>query len=73
MFGTPVTARSNVNVALVKYWGKRDASLNLPATATGAARAVTRREADTLIRERRSQIAVGRLRDGMCGNSFQRA
>jgi len=34
MFGTPVTARSNVNVALVKYWGKRDASLNLPATGS---------------------------------------
>src|SRR5262249_32551031 len=34
MFGTPVAARSNVNVALVKYWGKRDASLNLPATGS---------------------------------------
>jgi len=34
MFATPVTARSNVNVALVKYWGKRDASLNLPATGS---------------------------------------
>src|SRR5262249_60604070 len=34
MFGTPVTARSKVNVALVKYWGKRDASLNLPATGS---------------------------------------
>ena len=29
-----VTARSNVNVALVKYWGKRDPSLNLPATGS---------------------------------------
>lgn len=28
------TARSNVNVALVKYWGKRDATLNLPATGS---------------------------------------
>lgn len=26
------TARSNVNVALVKYWGKRDAGRNLPVT-----------------------------------------
>src|SRR4030095_843021 len=31
MTGSPVTARSNVNVALVKYWGKRDPALNLPA------------------------------------------
>ncbi len=30
----PVTARSNVNVALVKYWGKRDPVLNLPATGS---------------------------------------
>ncbi len=29
-----VTARSNVNVALVKYWGKRDPVLNLPATGS---------------------------------------
>ena len=29
-----VTARANVNVALVKYWGKRDAALNLPATGS---------------------------------------
>ncbi|HJQ85689.1 MAG TPA: diphosphomevalonate decarboxylase, partial [Candidatus Binatia bacterium] len=28
------TARANVNVALVKYWGKRDPSLNLPATGS---------------------------------------
>ncbi|HWP64550.1 MAG TPA: diphosphomevalonate decarboxylase, partial [Candidatus Limnocylindria bacterium] len=28
------TARANVNVALVKYWGKRDAALNLPATGS---------------------------------------
>jgi diphosphomevalonate decarboxylase len=34
MCGTAVTARSNVNVALVKYWGKRDAALNLPATGS---------------------------------------
>jgi diphosphomevalonate decarboxylase len=34
MTGSPVTARSNVNVALVKYWGKRDPSLNLPATGS---------------------------------------
>lgn len=33
MSGT-ATARSNVNVALVKYWGKRDATLNLPATGS---------------------------------------
>jgi diphosphomevalonate decarboxylase len=29
-----VTARANANVALVKYWGKRDATLNLPATGS---------------------------------------
>jgi diphosphomevalonate decarboxylase len=29
-----VTARANVNVALVKYWGKRDAARNLPATGS---------------------------------------
>jgi diphosphomevalonate decarboxylase len=28
------TARANVNVALVKYWGKRDPALNLPATGS---------------------------------------
>ena len=28
------TARANVNLALVKYWGKRDAALNLPATGS---------------------------------------
>jgi diphosphomevalonate decarboxylase len=34
MSGSSVTARSNVNVALVKYWGKRDPALNLPATGS---------------------------------------
>ena len=34
MVGDSATARANVNVALVKYWGKRDASLNLPATGS---------------------------------------
>ena len=34
MLGSAVTARSNVNVALVKYWGKRDPALNLPATGS---------------------------------------
>jgi diphosphomevalonate decarboxylase len=29
-----VTARAGVNIALVKYWGKRDAALNLPATGS---------------------------------------
>jgi diphosphomevalonate decarboxylase len=28
------TARAHPNVALVKYWGKRDATLNLPATGS---------------------------------------
>ena len=28
------TARANVNLALVKYWGKRESSLNLPATGS---------------------------------------
>lgn len=32
--GPTVTAWANVNVALVKYWGKRDAALNLPATGS---------------------------------------
>jgi diphosphomevalonate decarboxylase len=30
----PVTARACANIALVKYWGKRDGSLNLPATGS---------------------------------------
>ena len=34
MLGGETTARANVNVALVKYWGKRDTSLNLPATGS---------------------------------------
>lgn len=34
MLGAETTARANVNVALVKYWGKRDAALNLPATGS---------------------------------------
>src|SRR5512138_478771 len=28
------TARACANIALVKYWGKRDAKLNLPATGS---------------------------------------
>jgi diphosphomevalonate decarboxylase len=28
------TARANANLALVKYWGKRDTALNLPATGS---------------------------------------
>jgi len=34
MLGAETTARANVNVALVKYWGKRDPALNLPATGS---------------------------------------
>ncbi len=34
MLGQPVTARACANIALVKYWGKRDAALNLPATGS---------------------------------------
>ena len=34
MLGAETTARANVNVALVKYWGKRDPVLNLPATGS---------------------------------------
>jgi len=34
MIGTPVTARAHANIALVKYWGKRDAALNLPAAGS---------------------------------------
>jgi diphosphomevalonate decarboxylase len=34
MLGAEITARANVNVALVKYWGKRDVALNLPATGS---------------------------------------
>jgi diphosphomevalonate decarboxylase len=30
----PVTARAGTNIALVKYWGKRDAALNLPAAGS---------------------------------------
>ncbi|MBA2543476.1 MAG: diphosphomevalonate decarboxylase, partial [Deltaproteobacteria bacterium] len=29
-----VTARACANIALVKYWGKRDDALNLPATGS---------------------------------------
>lgn len=29
-----VTARAHANIALVKYWGKRDATLNLPAAGS---------------------------------------
>ena len=32
--GLPVRARACANIALVKYWGKRDAALNLPATGS---------------------------------------
>ncbi len=32
--GTQVTARACANLALVKYWGKRDAALNLPAAGS---------------------------------------
>jgi diphosphomevalonate decarboxylase len=31
MLGEAVTARACANIALVKYWGKRDSTLNLPA------------------------------------------
>jgi len=34
MLGAETSARANVNVALVKYWGKRNAALNLPATGS---------------------------------------
>ena len=34
MVGAETTARANINVALVKYWGKRDTALNLPATGS---------------------------------------
>jgi diphosphomevalonate decarboxylase len=34
MTTTPVTARACANIALVKYWGKRDARLNLPAAGS---------------------------------------
>src|SRR6185503_6866464 len=32
--GKQVTARACANIALVKYWGKRDAALNLPAAGS---------------------------------------
>ncbi len=32
--GTQVTARACANIALVKYWGKRDSALNLPAAGS---------------------------------------
>jgi diphosphomevalonate decarboxylase len=34
MSGMPVTVRACANIALVKYWGKRDAALNLPAAGS---------------------------------------
>lgn len=34
MTGTSATARAHPNIALVKYWGKRDTKLNLPAVGS---------------------------------------
>jgi diphosphomevalonate decarboxylase len=34
MMAAPVTARACANIALVKYWGKRDRELNLPAAGS---------------------------------------
>ncbi len=34
MSGGGITARAGTNIALVKYWGKRDHQLNLPATGS---------------------------------------
>src|SRR5215467_13230639 len=34
MLAAGTTARANANLALVKYWGKRDPELNLPATGS---------------------------------------
>lgn len=34
MLGSTVTARACANIALVKYWGKRDAARNLPAAGS---------------------------------------
>lgn len=34
MTGSTLTARACANIALVKYWGKRDAALNLPAAGS---------------------------------------
>jgi len=34
MAAAGTTARANVNLALVKYWGKRDSALNLPASGS---------------------------------------
>ena len=34
MIGRSFTARACANIALVKYWGKRDAALNLPAAGS---------------------------------------
>src|SRR5262249_62410594 len=32
--GVSITAEARSNIALVKYWGKRDAALNLPAAGS---------------------------------------
>jgi diphosphomevalonate decarboxylase len=34
VLGQPVTARAHANIALVKYWGKRDSARNLPAAGS---------------------------------------
>ncbi len=34
MTTTRAVAEANTNIALVKYWGKRDARLNLPAVGS---------------------------------------
>lgn len=55
--GTIVTARAHANIALVKYWGKRNAVLNLPAAGSlsltlAALTTTTRvRFSDSLVRD----------------------
>ena len=55
------TARAGANIALVKYWGKRDGRLNLPAAGSlsitlDALKTVTRVEADSTLNKDKFEL-----------------
>jgi diphosphomevalonate decarboxylase len=61
MSATTATARAHANIALVKYWGKRDAVRNLPAAGSlsltlGALETVTTVRFDPALREDTLQL-----------------
>jgi diphosphomevalonate decarboxylase len=70
-----VTARAHANIALVKYWGKRDSELNLPArgslsltlaalTTTTTVRFSSDLEADRLVLDGREETGTALARLG---------